>query len=81
LTNNGNVQYDISATSLLSGSGTDIIGGYINKQGTIQVAGINEFSFQLGRTINGVSDILTIAAAATSANTRVLSDLGWYEIF
>jgi hypothetical protein len=77
---NGNVQYDISATSLLSGSGTDIVGGYVNKQGTIDVSNINQFAFQLGRTINGVSDVLTLAAAATSANTKVLSDLGWYEI-
>lgn len=77
---NGNVQYDTSATSLLSGSGTNVVGGYVNKQGSLDIASINEFNFQLGRTINGVSDVLTVAMAATSANTKVLADLSWYEI-
>jgi len=75
---NGNVQYDTSATSLLSGN--NIIGGYVNKQGSLDIASISEFNFQLGRTINGVSDVLTVAMAATSANTKVLADLSWFEI-
>jgi hypothetical protein len=77
---NGNVQTDVSATSVASGSGTELLGGYVNKQGSLDIAGINEFNFQLGRTINGVSDVITLAAAGTSANTKVLSDLSWYEI-
>ena len=76
----GNVQYNLSATSLVSGSGNDVIGGYVNKQGTLDINTINEFNFQLGRTINGVSDIITIAMAPTSANTDVLADLAWFEI-
>lgn len=76
----GNVQYDLSSTSLVSGSGNDVIGGYVNNQGSLDINTINEFNFQLGRTINGVSDIITIAMAPTSANTDVLADLAWFEI-
>lgn len=77
---NGNVQYDLSATSLASGSGIDVVGGYVEKQGSNVVGNINDFYFQLGRTINGVSDTLTLAMAPTSQNTKVLADLSWYEI-
>lgn len=77
---NGNVQYDISASSITSGSGTNIIGGYINKQGSLDITTINQFNFQIGRTINGVSDVFTVAMAPTSANTKVLADLSWFEI-
>lgn len=77
---NGNVQYDISATSMASGSGTNVVGGYVNKQGSLDIASINEFNFQLGRTINGVSDVFTVAMQPTSANTKILADLSWFEI-
>jgi hypothetical protein len=77
---NGNVQYDISSTSIVSGTGTNVVGGYINKMGSLDVSSINQFNFQLGRTINGVSDVFTVAMAASSANTDVLADLSWFEI-
>ena len=77
---NGNVQIDTSSTYLASGSGTDIVGGYITTQGQIEVAGLSNFEVQVGRTLGGVSDILTLAMAGTSPNTKVLADLGWYEV-
>ncbi len=77
---NGNVQYDTSATSLASGSGTNVIGGYINKQGYIDITSLNQFNFQIGRLLDGTSQVLTIAMAPTSANTKVLADLSWFEI-
>lgn len=77
---NGNVQYDTSATSLASGSGTNVIGGYINKQGSIDITSLNQFNFQIGRLLDGTSQVLTIAMAPTSANTKVLADLSWFEI-
>ena len=76
----GNVQYDTSATSLASGSGTNVIGGYVNKQGSLDIASINQFNFQIGRLLDGTSEVLTVAMAPTSANTRVLADLSWFEI-
>lgn len=77
---NGNVQYDTSSTHLISGSGVDIVGGYIVNAGSVSNISINQFEYQLGRTIGGVSDIITLAIAPTSPNTKVLADLGWYEI-
>ena len=77
---NGNVQYDLSSTGILSGTGTNVIGGYINKAGSLDITTINEFNFQIGRTINGVSDVFTLAMAAPTANTDILADLSWFEI-
>lgn len=76
----GNVQYDTSSTSLASGSGINLVGGYINQQGTLEIAGNEQFNTQLGRTLNGTSDILTLAMAAVNPNTKVLADLSWFEI-
>jgi len=74
------VQYDTSSLGIVSGTGTNIVGGYVNKAGSLDITTINEFNFQLGRTINGVSDVFTVAMAPTSANTKVLADLSWFEI-
>ena len=70
---------DVSATNPLP---VDIGGGSvnINRWNSMDITTINEFNFQLGRTINGVSDIFTVAMAPTSANTKVLADLSWFEI-
>jgi hypothetical protein len=66
--------------SLASGSGADIIGGCVNKQGSLDIASINEFNFQIGSLLNGTSEILTVAFTPTSVNTKVLADLAWFEI-
>jgi hypothetical protein len=78
---NGNVDYVLHAeTTGLTGS-TDIIGGYLNQGGEATVSEANDFNFQLGRTQTGVSDILTIMCAASTANTKVVADLSWFELF
>lgn len=74
---NGNVDYDTSATSL--SGGTVINGSYINLQGENQVGGPADFTYQLGRTIAGVSDVLTLAVTPISNNTNVLFGLKWIE--
>lgn len=75
---NGNVEYDITASGL--SGGTDIIGGYIQNNGTLDITSINSFNFQLGRTQAGVSDIFTVVMVPTSPNTKVLADLSWFEV-
>lgn len=75
---NGNAEYDLTASGLTGG--TDIIGGYIQNNGTLDITSISNFNFQLGRTQAGVSDIFTVAMVATSPNTKVLADLSWFEI-
>ena len=75
---NGNIQYDTSATTITGGN--NIIGGYINQVGILDITNINEFNFQLGRSVNNTSDVFTLCMAPTSANTKVLADLSWFEI-
>lgn len=75
---NGNVDYDITATTL--SSGTQIAAGYISKGSQITLAGIADFTYQLGRTIAGVSDVLTLAATPATNNTNVLFSLQWVEV-
>ena len=75
---NGNVDYDITATSI--SGGTQIAAGYISKGSQIALGGIADFTYQLGRTIAGVSDVLTIAATPVTNNTNVLFSLQWVEI-
>jgi hypothetical protein len=41
---------------------------------------VDYFQFQLGRTVTGVSDIVTLAIAATANNADVLAELGWQEL-
>lgn len=81
---NGNVEYDLSASSQTGGS--DIIGGFFDSTGVLTIASINDFNFQLGRTqtsitgSTGTSDILTIAMRAFQSSTDISADLSWFEI-
>ena len=75
---NGNIDYDLSATGL--SGGTSVIGGYISIAGTADVGGLSDFNNQLGRSLAGVSDILTIACSGQSPNTNVYVDFSWYEV-
>ena len=57
-----------------------MIGGYISIAGTADVGGLSDFNNQLGRSLAGVSDILTIACSGQSPNTNVYVDFSWYEV-
>jgi len=80
----GNVDYDLSATSLTGG--TDIIGGFFDSTGSLIISTINDFNFQLGRTqtsitgSTGTSDVLTVAMRAFQSNTDISVDLSWFDI-
>lgn len=75
---NGNVDYDITASGM--SGGTQINSGYLEKQGQISIADEIDFTNQLGRTITGTSDVLTLAATPISNNTGVLFAFEWAEI-
>lgn len=75
---NGNVDYNITATSV--SGGTDVIGGYISSSGSLNVSNINDFNFQLGRTQAGVSDIFMVTFTPINAGAIVYCDLSWFEI-
>jgi hypothetical protein len=74
----GSVQYDLGATAL--SGGTEIQSGYASSRELLQLSATDFFQFQLGRTLAGVSDVVTLALAATSNNADVLAELGWQEL-
>lgn len=73
----GTVEYDTAATAL--SGGTELQAGYVSSR-ELSELGADAFAFQLGRTLAGVSDIVTLAMAATSNNADVLAQIGWQEI-
>jgi len=75
---NGNVEYNIGATSVTGG--TDVIGGYISSSSSFSLSDINDFNFQLGRTQTGVSDIFCLTLTPIEAGTDITADLSWFEI-
>lgn len=75
------VQYDFSATSMTGG--TILNSGYVvtgAKGGTINFGSLDDFNIQLGRTIDGVSDILTVGVLTDSPGADVGAIMGWNEI-
>lgn len=75
------VQYDFSATSM--SGGTTLNSGYVvtgTKGGSFNFGSLEDFSLQLGRTINGVSDVLTIGILTDTAGADVGAIIGWNEI-
>lgn len=78
------VQFDISANSQSNNlSGTLIKSGYLTtsqKGGTLDFGSIEEFDLQLGRTISGNSDVITLYAACETAGADVGVTMEWYEL-
>jgi hypothetical protein len=74
----GTVQYDLAATAV--SGGTEIQTGYASARELTQLSATDFFQFQLGRTLAGVSDVVTLALAATANNADVLAELGWQEL-
>jgi hypothetical protein len=75
------VEHDIDATSL-SGGAVVSEGVFVgtNKGGNA-LLGLNEvnFSLQIGRSLAGISDIITLAARATTNNDKATGFLSWQE--
>lgn len=74
----GTVQYDLAATAVTGG--VEIQTGYASARELTQLSATDFFQFQLGRTLAGVSDTVTLALAATANNADVLAELGWQEL-
>jgi hypothetical protein len=73
----GTVEYDTAATGV--SGGTELQTGYVSSR-ELSELGADAFAFQLGRTLAGVSDIVTLTMAATSNNADVMAQIGWQEI-
>ncbi len=75
---NAFTQYDISATSYTGG--TDIDSGFVIGSGGAGIRLDKDTQYQIGRSSMGtVSDILTLAVAAPTANKAALTQMTWIE--
>lgn len=74
----GSVQYDTGATTFTGG--TQIQSGYVSARTQLELSALSFFQYQLGRTIAGVSDVVTLVMASTSPNADILAQLGWQEL-
>lgn len=74
----GTVDIDLAATAV--SGGTEIQSGYASSRELTQLSSVDYFQYQLGRTLAGVSDVVTLALAATANNADVLAELGWQEL-
>lgn len=76
-----NVEYDLTGTTTITG-GTIIGKGYLSGKASNTISfgdGFN-FDYQLGQTIAGVSDTLTLCAKGASANDDVIGNLKWVDL-
>lgn len=80
---NGNVDYDISATSYSGGTNGPtnyLMGGTTRSSSDGGYFTLEDFSYQLGRTIAGVSDIVTVVAVSAIASTTIFGQFHWEEV-
>jgi hypothetical protein len=76
-----NVEYDLTGATTITG-GTIVAKAYIaGKSSSIASVGDGfNFDYQLGQTIAGVSDTLTLCAKAAANNDDVLGTIKWYDL-
>lgn len=77
---NGNVDYVVHNSSTTLTGYTEIIGGYINNNGSISISDVLNFNYQLGRTISGSSDVCTLMFSSSGNNVNVIADFSWREL-
>lgn len=75
---NASAQYDITASAITGG--TIIQEGYLTQGGKIELGTLDNFNFQLGRSIAGVSDIVTLVAIGFSNNIKVVGSMAFFEL-
>jgi|688.fasta_scaffold74755_3 hypothetical protein len=78
---NDNIEYDLTTVDLTS-TGTRVAGGYLGgKTAPFALGGdFIAFSNQLGQTISGTSDTLTLGVRSGTANGDVSGLIKWYDL-
>jgi hypothetical protein len=77
-TSSSNVMIDTSATTV---SGGTVVGSdFVLQKSSNTLDGTEAFNIQLGRTIAGTSDVLTLAVISNGTNSKVGGSIGWYEL-
>jgi hypothetical protein len=78
-----NVEYDLDGTKTITG-GVLVGKSYLSGKGTSLVtaaqSGVFNFAYQIGQTISGTSDTLTLCAKGATANDDVVGTLKWYDL-
>ena len=76
-----NVEYDLTVREL-SATGTQLSSNFISgKDSPVATFGDGiPFDYQIGQTIGGTSEIITLAAKATSNNDDLAFTLEWYDL-
>jgi len=76
-----NVEYDLTGATTITG-GILVAKAYLAGKGSsiTSVGGGFNFDYQLGQTIAGVSDTLTLCAKAAANNDDVLGTIKWYDL-
>lgn len=76
-----NVQYDVASSGITGGR--TMKSGFLStgvKGGNLELGSRQDFSMQLGRELNGNSDILTLAVSTDTAGADVGGILEWIEL-
>jgi len=78
-----NVEYDLTGTTTITG-GTVIGQAYLSGKGANSLqfgqAGTFNFDYQLGQTIGGTSDTITLCAKGTSNGDDICGTLKWVDL-
>jgi len=76
----GTVEYILYDTNFdIATQGTELQSGYISSR-ELSVLESDFFDVQLGRTLSGTSDIITLAVSCINNNANILAQLGWQEL-
>lgn len=75
----GKIEYDVTDTDL-SSLGTRIAGGYLGGKTAPVAFGELNWDYQLGTSISGVSDTITLAVRTTTTSKACAGLLKWFEL-
>jgi hypothetical protein len=74
----GTVEFDKSASGF--SGGTEIAAGLFNEISNLVLSNMTDFNYQLGRSVGGTADIVTLVIASHGQNQTVSAEIGWEEL-
>ena len=74
----GTVEFDSAATSF--SGGVEVGCGLFKETSLIRLEGPDNFNYQLGSSIGGTADTLTLVLSCHGANSKISADMGWEEL-
>lgn len=75
---NGTIEFDTSATGIAGGE--EIRGGLFTENTVVQIDNPSSFNYQMGRSVGGTADVLTLAISCHQPNKTVSANIGWEEL-